>query len=930
MAESAVSFLFNQLTVLLRQERELLGGIGNNAVYIRDELGQMRAFLRAADAREDSDEQLKEWVKTVREITYDTEDVLAMYMLRFSYQRRDTRRWLNWYIKKMYTSVISLRSHHRIASQFQEIRLRLDNVSKSRERFKDVYADMNERSSNKTYDTRGDALLLEEAEVVGIEKPKKQLLEWLMPTDGLKIISVVGMGGLGKTTLVKKIYDDASVKANFNSHVWITFSENFNLNNLLREMIIDLANEIMVTPPPNLEAMTGVKMKEYVYEFLKDKTYVIVLDDVWKIDAWKSIRYAFPRTKACGRIIVTTRLYNVGNAACSQTNDHLYPLNPLTPEKSEELFHIKAFRRNSCPPYLKEISESILKRCEGLPLAIVVVGGLLSTKNNNLEDWKMFELNIGVESQEDSLKGMNRLLSLSYYDLPYYLKACFLYLSIFPEDELLLKWKIIRLWIAEGFVEAKEGNTPEEVAESYLNELLNRSLIQVADTYNDGRPRKFRIHDILRNFIISKSKEQNLLTVACGEEMSCPDKILRMAITTSFNESCNFQYLRSLFWLEFADSESGMMFQKVLGGGCRLLKVLDIRGAPIDSIPSKVFQLYFLKYLSLRRTNIKHIPKSIGNLENLETLDLKKSKVTEFPIEILKLHKLRHLLVYSYGVKSIFHCITRTLKAPYAIGRSLTCLQKLCYINADEADGIKIVREIGKLTQLRKLGITKLRREDGKDLCSSLGKLTKLRTLFIYSMEEDEVLDLDHYSLSSSSSSSSSPLPFLRKVFLRGFMEKLPQWVYSLDGLTELQLSWSRLKDDPLQHLGDLPNLSYLGMGQLSYEGEELIFKERKFQKLKSLHVWYLRGLTSVRVEKGCMPHLVQMTLHDCEVMEELPEGIEHLTNLKDLSFIEMSENFIWRVVMQKEEEGFEWKLAHVAQVRGFSLVDNEWTRWLG
>ncbi|XP_073152656.1 disease resistance protein PIK6-NP-like [Henckelia pumila] len=330
---------------------------------------------------------------------------------------------------------------------------------------------------------------------------------------------------------------------------------------------------------------------------------------------------------------------------------------------------------------------------------------------------------------------MNKVLSLSYYDLPYHLKACFLYLSIFPEDEMLLKWKIIRLWIAEGFVEAKEGYTPEEVADSYLNELLNRSLIQVADTYEDGRPRKFRIHDILRNFIISKSKEQNLLTVGCGEEGSCPDKIRRMAISTSTKESCNFKYLRSLFWLEyFADSESGMMmFQKVLGGRCRLLKVLDIRGAPIDSIPTQVFQL---KYLSLRSTNIKLIPKSIGNLENLETLDLKESEVTELPIEILKLHKLRHLLVYTYGDAEIFHSIARSLKAPYAIGCNLTCLQKLCFIDADEADGIKIVREIGKLTQLRKLGITKLRREDGKDLCSSLGKLTKLRTLYIYSIED--------------------------------------------------------------------------------------------------------------------------------------------------------------------------------------------------
>ncbi|XP_073313476.1 disease resistance protein RPM1-like [Primulina huaijiensis] len=921
MAESAASFLVNKLDILLLQEQELLRGIGKNAVYIRDELGQMRAFLRAADAKEETDEQLKEWIKQVREITHDTEDVLEMYMLRFAYQRRDTS-VLNWYIKKMYASLKNFRARHRIASEFQEIRLRLENVSKSRERFKDVHDGMNERSINKTYDTRGDALLLEEAEVVGIEKPKKQLLDWLMESDdGLKVISVVGMGGLGKTTLVKKIYDDSSVKANFNTHVWITVSENFNLELLLRNMIKHLANEIKLLPPQSLQEMTGDEMKEYVSNFLKDKTYVIVLDDVWKVDAWKSIRYAFPRMSARGRIIITTRFHDVGNVARCETNGHLYHLNPLTAEKSEELFYRKAFPRSSCPPYLNEISKSILKRCEGLPLALVVIGGLLATKNNNLEDWKMFEHNIGLESQEDSLKGMNKLLSLSYYDLPYYLKACFLYLSIFPEDELLLKWKIIRLWIAEGFVEVKDGKTQEEVAESYLNELLNRSLIQVAYTYRDGRPSKFRIHDILRNYIISKSIEHNLLIVPCGEEVNYPDKIRRMAVDTTFNdtkECCNVQYLRSLFWLEFVDSKSGLVFQKVFGGRCRLLKVLDVRGAPIDSIPSEVFKLYNLKYLCLKRTNIKLIPKSIGNLRNLETLDLKKSKVTELPVDILKLHKLRHLLVYSYGYVDAFHSTTRTLKAPYEIGRYLTSLQKLWEIDADEADGIKIVREIGKLTQLRRLGITKLRREDGMDLCLSLGKLINLRSLSIQSIDEDEVMDLDN-------SLSSSPLPFLRKVLLKGRLEKFPQWVYSLDGLTELHFEWSRLREDPLQNLEVLPNLVFLRIGRLSYEGEELIFKDRKFQKLEKLILQRLRGLRRVRVEKGSMSHLVEMIFEECKLMEELPEGMEHLRNLQYVDFSEMSEKFIGRLTRQKYKGGLEWKLAHVSKVEVWNRVNYEW-----
>ncbi|XP_073140487.1 disease resistance protein RPM1-like [Henckelia pumila] len=924
MAESAASFLFNKLTLFLQQEQELLGGIGDNAVYIRDELGQMRAFLRVADEKEETDPQLKEWVKQVREISYDTEDVLDTYMLKLARLHPDADGYKR-YIKKPYAAAKKLMIHHQIASEFQKIKLRMENIAKTQMTLKGINYDFKDQvSSSKMYDTRGDALLLEEEEVVGIEEPKKQLVGWLKHTDdGLMVISVVGMGGLGKTTLVKKVYDDASVKANFDSHVWVTVSENFILEGLLRDMINQLAREVKQQPPQNLEAMKDHEMKEHVYKFLKDKTYMVVLDDVWKIDVWESIRYSFPRKSACGRIIITTRSYNIGNAACSETCGKLYNLDPLTAENSKRLFYRKAFPRSSCPPYLKEITESILKRCEGLPLAIVVIGGLLATKNNNFEDWKIFERTIGVELQGNNLKMMNRLLSLSYYDLPYYLKACFLYLSIFPEDYLLPKREVIRLWVAEGFVEGKEGMTREDVAETYLNELLNRSLIQIAGTDFDGSPYLLRIHDILREYIISKSREQNVFKVTSGGggEMVYPDKIRVMAIHGRIKEREEFpnvKYLRSLFWLEFADSKSELDFHKVLGQ-CKLLKVLNLKDAPIETIPNEVFKLYHLRYVDLSNTDIKVIPKSIGNLQNLETLDLEQSKLTELPMEILTLRRLRHLFIGSYNsATSVSFARIQGLKVPYEIGSYLTSLQTLRWIDADETDGIKIVGEVGKLTQLRDLGITKLRREDGRDLCLSLVKLTNLRWLYIAGMNKDEAIDLDQ-------SLSCLHLPFLRTIILHGHLEKFPRWLCSLHGLTTVQLFWSRLREDPLQHLEDLPNLVCLQMFMFAYEGEELIFKGRKFKKLERLSLVRLRGLKSVRVKKDCMPHLKRLVLEDCKGMDELPENIEHLSNLQHVEITAMSEKFKRRLSEQKHNGGHQWKLAHVPQVELWEFVINEW-----
>ncbi|GFP96446.1 disease resistance protein rpm1 [Phtheirospermum japonicum] len=346
---------------------------------------------------------------------------------------------------------------------------------------------------------------------------------------------------------------------------------------------------------------------------------------------------------------------------------------------------------------------------------------------------------------------------------------------MFPEGCVLEKWKIIRLWVAEGFVQVKQGKTMEEVAESYLNEILSRSLIQVADKAIDGRPTTFRVHDLLREYISSKSREQNIVSILHGGEMKWPNKIRRLVIQKPLGfiqeKYSSFKYLRTLILVgvEYRDLRA----IKELVEKCKLLKVLNLEGAPLETIPDEVFKLFHLKHLSLRKTMVKIIPKSIKNLQNLETLDLKHTDVTKLPIEILRLRKLRHLLVYKYEdiLDASFYKL-QGAKAPCDIGDYLLSLQKLSCIDADEVGGVKIVKEIGKLTQLRRLGIAKLRKADGMELCSSIAKLTNLRSLYISAAEEGEMLDLDYHS-----SSSSLNLAFLRTLNLRGCLEKVPEWV---------------------------------------------------------------------------------------------------------------------------------------------------------
>ncbi|KAH6759347.1 hypothetical protein C2S51_019582, partial [Perilla frutescens var. frutescens] len=908
MADGAVLFLLQQLTALLHDELNLLGGLKQEVQSIKHELETLRVFLKVADAKEEIDTSLKGCVDQLREIAFDLQDVLDKYLLRFG-RRRGTNgfgRFLN----KVGDSIKNLKARHQIASEIKTLNYRLEKVVKSQQIYKDMYSIIDHGSSSTIaetkeylYDGRGDALFLEQEDVVGIKKPKKLLLEWILSMDsGVDVISVVGMGGLGKTTLVKKVYDDESIKTYFDRHVWIAVSDYKDDKHFLKNLIKKLVGEIKESHPQGLNDMSIDEMRDFIRVFLKGKKFILVLDDVWRQTTWEVIKFALPRKGAHGCVIITTRHNNIGNEACSETN-HVYDLKPLSEKKSKELFFKKVFKENSCPDHLMPFAESILKRCEGLPLAIIVIGGLLATKESRAEVWELFNRSLGSELEGD--KRLWRLFSVSYNDLPYYLKYCFSYLSIFPEGGLLEKEKMLRLWTAEGFVQLKQNLNLEEVAAVYLNELCSRGLIQVAEKHADGRVRGFRIHDLLRDYITSKSREHNIVTIYNGQQDPWSNhKIRRLAIQNSIHlsiEASNVEHLRSLI---LSNGGMEMRLIKEFVTRCRLLKVLDLRGSPIESIPDEVFKLYHLNYLCFRNTMIKVIPKSIKYLQKLETLDLKNTEVIQLPKEILKLRRIRHILVYKYKVDD-WHKISfghmQSFRAPYNIG-SLQSLQKLCFVDADEV----IVREIGKLTQLRRLGIAKLRSEHGNALCSSIANLTRLQSLTIGSSEESEKLDLD-YSLSSQG------LPFLRALFLSGCMEKVPQWVTSLHSLSTLHLRWSKLRLDPLSCFQDLPSLTYLIIQDAHFEG--LSFKAHGFKKLKVILLYDLQLMKWIQVEKGCMPFLQNWEVSNCEILKEAPQGIEQLKNLKKLSFHDMPEEFVNMLVEGRRCQGDDWRLAHVPHI---------------
>ncbi|KAJ1431109.1 Virus X resistance protein-like, coiled-coil domain [Sesbania bispinosa] len=883
MAESAVSFLLQRLAPVFESEVNLFTGVRTEVVYLKGQLELIRAFLRVADALQESDEELKVWVKQVRDVAHETEDLLDE--LELVQAHNQTKGF------SISLRIRNMKARYRIAYGLKGVNSRMGTISSIHNRFLRKLDTASETSNsiytgNAWLDQRGDALLLDNTDLVGIHRPKKQLVGWLIKgCPGRRVVSVTGMGGMGKTTLVKKVYDDPEVIKHFKACAWVTVSQSCDIEELLRDLSQKLFSEIRRPVPVDLEGMRSDKLKMIIKDLLQRRRYLVVFDDVWHMHEWEAVKYALPNNNCGSRIMITTRKSDLAFTSSLESKGKMYNLQPLKEDEAWDLFCRKTFQGRSCPSYLINICKYILRKCEGLPLAIVAISGVLATKDKHrIDEWDMICRSLGAEIQGNGkLDNLKTVLGLSFNDLPYYLKYCFLYLSIFPENYLIQRMRLIRLWIAEGFVEAKEGKTMEDVAEGYLKELVNRNLMQVAETTSDGRVKTLRIHDLLREIIILKSKDQNFAAIVKEQNVAWPEKIRRLSL------------------------------HSILPNG-QQQSVLDFQDAPLMKFPVAVVDLYHLRYLSLRNTKVRMIPgRILGKLQNLETLDLKQTSVTELPADILKLKKLRHLLVYQFKVKGYAQFYSKYgFKAPTEIG-ILQSLQKLCFVEANQDCGM-IIRQLGELSQLRRLGIMNLREEDGKAFCLSIERLTNLHALAVTSEGEDKVIDLGFLS---------SPPPLLQRLYLSGRLQELPCWIPSLHGLVRLFLKWSCLKHDPLVYLQDLPSLAHLELLQ-AYDCDTMHFRCGKFKKLKVLGLDKFDGLSQVIVGVGAMPCLETLSIGRCELLKKVPSGIEHLTKLKVLEFFYMPDELM-KTICPRGPGMDHWKVSHIPEVYSTYWIDGGW-----
>ncbi|GMY32588.1 disease resistance protein RPM1-like [Fagus crenata] len=905
MAESAVSLAIEYLVSLLAQEARLLKGIHGKVRSIKDELEIIQSFLKDADARAEIggiSNVEKTWVKQVREEAFYIEDLVDEYILHLSKGSHGRRRHLH-FIQKIFQFTIKLKARHVIASKIQD----MSNNIKEKSRLAVTYrfnpteqGGLSSGARNDTWhDPRVAALFIEEADIVGIDFPREKLINWLVEgSSNRMVISVVGIGGLGKTTLVKKVYENDKVATHFDSRAWITVSQSYKTEELLRDMIKQFYKATKESIPRDIDTMKETQLMEQMRLHLHEHRYVIVFDDIWKKEFWEHIQLALPNNEKGSRILITSR-----NEEIAPSN-YMYKLPFLPFEKALELFYKKVFQREGgqCPPDFVELSHDIVERCGGLPLAIVAIGGLLSTKDKVLSGWHKLHKSLSSKLKSNpKLTDITKILSFSYQDLPYNLKACFLYFGMFPEDYIVSCARLIRLWIAEGFVKEEEGITLEEVAQDYLSQLIHRSLVQVEWVDFRGKTRSCRVHDMMREVILSRSEELSFCHVSINNSLIFDGIGWHLSIQNNVNphlESFTRPQTRSILILGIDEVPNS--FLTTCFANFKLMKTMDFEGAPIDYIPEEVGNLFHLKYLSLRDTKVEKLPKSIGKLKNLETLDLKRSRVSKLPVEISGLSKLRYLAAYLEDNDIEYNI---NFRGGVKIHNGIRCLQSLEKLSKIEANNTALITELGSLGQLRKLEISILKRECRIALCTTLEKMSNLLSLEICATSEEEFLELQLMS---------SPSPLLQALCLLGRLEKFPEWIPKLKSIVTIFLIFSRLKDDPFKVLQALPNLMDLWLHD-GYEGEQLHIEGGGFQKLKSLGLRNLRGLNRLIIDEGSLPLLERLVIGPGPLLKEVPSGIHHLKSLKHLQFYDMPRELV--LSLQPDEGPDFWKVKHIPSV---------------
>ncbi|MCD7464156.1 hypothetical protein HAX54_052216 [Datura stramonium] len=515
------------------QTAEMLDSLRDTAEYFQNVLEEASKIRRYDD--NNNSEKIKSLEEKIKVACSDAEDVIELNMYQIIKGLSLTLRVLckSFPYKDLLPVVEEMDTIKKqvmeIVSGFSTISTRdvdVDADDQILELSGDSIIDTSSSTSNNPMANREDTIVL------GLDDDLEKIVKRLTgPPSDLDIVAISGMGGIGKTTLARKAHDLPQIRYHFDIHVWVTISQEFRTRNVLLDALHCISKKLNIVIEEDYKKKNN-ELADLVQKKLKGRRYLFVVDDIWSTDVWDSIGGIFPDYKNGSRILLTTRETEV---AMHVNTSSPHEMNLLNIDNSWKLLRDKVFGpKHDHPPELEKIGKKIVEKCQGLPLTISVIAGHLSKMARTLASWKDVAKTLVkiVATHPDKCLGV---LGLSYHHLPIHLKPCFLSMGSFPEDFHVETWRLIQLWIAEGFIRTSEGDkSSEEVAVDYLEELISRNLIMVRKRRFNGEIKACGMHDLMREFCLKEANATNFMHV---ERTQPPESRLFQHKTTMFAAS---------------------------------------------------------------------------------------------------------------------------------------------------------------------------------------------------------------------------------------------------------------------------------------------------------------------------------------------------------------------------------------------------------
>ncbi|XP_020230821.1 disease resistance protein RGA2 [Cajanus cajan] len=812
MAESFLFSIAESLMVKLAsrayEEASQVLGVYDELKEFNGTLSIVKAVLLDADQKQEQNHELQEWLKQIKRVFYDAEDVLDEFECQtLRKQVVKTHGTTKDKVGHFFSSSNPLVFRYRMAHKIKDISKRLDKVAADRHKFglQIIHVDTRVVHTRELTHSR-----VVNSDVIGREQDKEKIIKLLMQENSndddksLSVIPIMGMGGLGKTTLAKIVFNDERTIDYFSLKMWVCVSDDFDIKQLIIKIINSAVDFVSPDAPPlqqNLNMLDLEQLQSQLINKLVGQRFLLVLDDVWNDDRvkWIELRNFIQVGAAGSKILVTTRSQTI---AFMMGTVPAHILEGLSPEDSLSLFVKWAFKEGEEEKHthLVNIGREIVKRCKGVPLAVRTLGSSLFSKvgTNEWENVRDSEIWNIPQKKGDILPA----LKLSYDLMPSYLRQCFALFSLYPKDYQFSNMGLTGLWSALGLLASQNKNrTPEDVANQYLYELLSKSFLQ--DFYDLGTLFLFKIHDLVHDLALFIAKDECLFINSPNQNI--PDNVRHLSFA-EYNLVDNLLTTKSVVVrsILFPNGAIGANIEAMLNiclSKFKCLRVLDLSCSTCKTLPRSIGKLKHLRYFSIANNhNIKSLPNSICKLQHLQALDL--SGCTELEALPKGLRKLINLLVLEI-----------TTKQSILPDNEIANLSMLTYLTINSSQNVESIFGGVKFPALKTLALCDC--PSLKSLPLNVEKIPNLETLLI---KDCGNLDLDPWKDNHEEQNSNLKLRYVQFVDLPQLVV-LPQWLQeTINSLQLLSISnCNNLEMLPewLSTLTNLKTLSIMGCPKL-------------------------------------------------------------------------------------------------------------------